>query len=183
MSNLIQSRFNNPLLSDIEEYSKKTYSLTLTEEEIQTLKAYTQSRYSLINSNLRNSIIPKESIIIDTCLSKFNYDKKLKVYRKLYIKDLWTNPYAKKAFINILRDGYIIDKAYQSTSLNIVSFRSPFNVLLQLEVNGNQGAYISPFSHYSEEEEFLIKRDSRIDIKSYKVEENYGIITVEGKIR
>lgn len=184
MSKLIPQEFNNPLLDDITNYTINSYLSTLTQKELEVLNNYSQTYFKIINSNLRCGLTIPEVQLLDSSLDKFHYDKEFTVYRKVFIKDLWVNPYTIDPFIKLLKRGYIIDKAYQSTSLNQISFRAPHNVLFELNIiNHNAGAYIGPISSVKEEEEFLLKRRTKIDIDEYFIDRESGLIKVKGSVR
>lgn len=158
---------------DMYEYTK-SYIKTLTKDEVYALRRYTENRFRDINDDLRSIsdfielIRPEEYKLIkhiDSALDKYTYFEPIRVYRKLRID------YHKEKFIELCKRGFILDKAFQSTSLREHSYLGCYNILMDIDINSpNHGALISPVSYYMTEQEFLLKRDTRLDIDEMKEE-------------
>lgn len=178
---------NNSLVSPSTSYELTRYTLyeymkSLTEEEKKALFKYSLDGYMLINQRLREVYpidtddVRKNIELIDSALSKFIFLKPLKVTRKIFIYGSFKN------YLNeIEKKGFILDKGFQSTSLSTNVFNNFYNVLLEIDIyNPFCGAFIAPICSNPDEEEFLIKRDTKILIKDYSLENN--ILKVKGKI-
>ena len=177
---MIKYRINNtPEVQHITSYSEE-YIKDLTKEELESLRNYTLSTYRNINSSLRNDNTPKESIYIDSALDKFFYARPITVFRKLCL--------SKNALLHLYNDlqfkGFLIDKAYQSTSLNKVTFDEIANAFIEINItNPYCGAYIAPISEIPMEQEFLIKRCTPIDIEFLSYDERLEMLLIRGRIK
>lgn len=153
---------------------------TLTKEELEAIRAYSLERYFIINKYLRMN--RKLDIVrtIDSGLDKFNYNKKIKVFRKIYL----TRNNLKYFLKHIQNHGYIIDKAYQSTSLNPFTFDEVHNIFMEIEIEDpSKGGYIAPICEIPIEQEFLLKRNTKIDVVSCEVLEEQQLTKIKGRIK
>ena len=147
--------------TEISKYSKE-YVKTLTEEERKAIFVYSSSGYKAINYRLRKQNYATSATLIDSGLDKFYFDKPFKVYRKLTIHS------GLKEFLeNCKQTGYILDKAYQSSSMLITGYDINYDVILEIDIeNPSCGAFIKPICFEPREEEFLIKRNTKLDIEN-----------------
>lgn len=144
------------------DYAEYVYPKHLNMREHETLIRYTATFYDVLNKSLRTGKGLKESKIkqLDRAISKFEFDGEGIVYRTLDIESFNLD-----AFLSDLDKGYIIERGYLSTSLNKMAKDKVYNVKFNIEVPDiNVGAYIKFLSAYPEEKEFLIKRDTKMDI-------------------
>lgn len=153
----------------------------LTKEEEDAVMHYSTMGYSSLNSKLRLGETPKGVELLDSALRKYHYDPSLygnlKVYRKIYLIGN-----AKTKFISDIREkGYYIDKGYQSTSIDPKACTFQYNIELVLEIeNPYAGAYIETIAFRHGEKEYLIGRNTRVDVDSIEEvdEGEKGLITV-----
>ena len=153
----------------------------LTKEEEEAIMHYSTMGYTSLNTKLRLGELPKGTEILDRALRKYHYDPSLYgnlvVYRKIY---LIGNTRTK--FIGDIKEkGYYIDKGYQSTSIDPNGCTFQYNIELILEIeNPYAGAYIETIAFRRVEKEYLIGRNTKVDIDSIEEvdEGEKGVITV-----
>ena len=141
------------------------------------IKSYTKYGFDYVNPYLRpgktnsgEDYVQKSIYFMDKAielyqelLRKHNIDTSIKTYRKIVIhKD------EIDSFLEQLKTGTFIDKAYQSTSL-INNYRygytNHYKVQMCFELTSlNCGAFIGGVSKYGNECEFLIKRDVPFEV-------------------
>ena len=170
------------MINNLFDYSKTIYPKLLTSSEIQTIKYYTVSNFYDINQSLRNNDIHRfsdEICMLDSALNKFNNPSNLIVYR--YING--TEDKMKK-IVSQLENGYYIDEAYTSTTLNQkLRINTFYKIFMTINLKSvNIGALIKYISKFPYEDEFLIKRNTKLYTKSIKLKNNNGDLVYNVKM-
>lgn len=149
-------------------YSFNNYINLLTYDEIEALQNYTNMFYRTLNKMLReqnigNCLIFKNIISnIDTAIEKFKYDEEIVVWRDLsfhLIADLYD-------YIKDLQKRIFIERGYASTSLEEGRYYCNYDIRLKIYIPAfYNGACIKYISTVSKEEEYLLARESKLDIE------------------
>lgn len=150
---------------ELKDYAKNMYLLKLSVEERYAIKEYTTYSHANINSCLRKNLKSDDKItikLLDSAIKKFDFNKGITVYRDLSFYDKGEQ----KKFIKQIDKGYIFDKGFISTSLVKGAFNGDiFDFRLQIDVPAQyDGAYIKYLSYHRSEEEYLIGRNTKIEI-------------------
>lgn len=158
---------------DFLNYSKLVYPRNLNENEINIIKNYTTDLYTNLNEELRNNdkiTHRREISILDSAIRKFHFNGSLITYRDLLFFDS-----AVESFLKKIERGYMVDKAYSSTSLEPNSFLEDYTVRMQIEVPDiNVGALISFISRRRHENEFILKRNTKFEILDIKEDYDFN---------
>ena len=118
------------LYEDISKYTNDTYLPLLTQEEKDAIKRYTKTDYEVINDRLRKGKNSQDVEIIRSGIQKFEYGKQVKVFRKI-----WLNKNEIKLFLDKCERGFILDRAFQSTSIISGGFLKKSNVVIEININ------------------------------------------------
>ena len=177
------------------------YLSKLTQEELDALCVYTGSYYSTINDSLRKGYVGSSTVSeyiknIDSAISKYGgIDADMILHRGVEFdaftsqsafKNLLSNtsnPHEMYAQLKSLEGKGLTfsDRAYMSTS---PSYSTSFDykpIDLEIEADkGTKGAYINQISRfYDKENEFLLARGTKMEIKSVellKVANDYRVV-------
>lgn len=135
---------------------------------------YTRNRYKDINNYLRdpNSMFRFECnnyvIEIDKIMKMYQQyikengiDEKLETYRKIKM-----SPEFQKRLYKMLDSGIYVDEAFMSTSIHNTA-ELEFDLLMTIDANYSDGAFIAPLSAIEGESEFLIDRNIPFVIEDY----------------
>lgn len=170
-------------------YSRFIYPMLLQSTEKTALYQYTANGYQSINRYLRNDWLAeeKETIeYIDSAIDKFNFDTSIRTFRTIYSSN--KNTY--QSVLEMCKRGIIYDKAYISTSLDDIfgkqnsGFISPSIKIITYDIfipsTRKQGVYLPFISLKENENEFLLRRDSLIEVENY--EETDNELNIKGRL-
>ena len=170
-------------------YSRFIYPRLIKDDERFALFHYTATGFETINRYLRNDWLAKEKETIeyiDSAIDKFDFDTSLRTFRTIYSSN-------KKTYQDILemcKKGLLYDKAYTSTSLDDIfgkqnsGFVSPSIKIITYDIfipsTRKQGVYLPFISFKKDENEFLLKRNSLIEVENY--EETDNELNIKGRL-
>lgn len=164
------------MTKNICEYSEKIFIPQLTQEEKKAIYHYSWDQFEEINHKLRTQQESQEAKLISQAIKKFQYDKPIRVYRKLRVSKT-----EMQKLVELCARGFIIDKAFQSTSLSLNGYKMTGNVYIDINIeNPTVGAYIDPISYYKEQE-YLLDQDTRIDIDYYSTNDQF--MNIKGRVK
>ena len=177
------------------------YLSKLTQEELDALCVYTGSYYSTINDSLRKGYVGSSTVSeyiknIDSAISKYGgIDADMILHRGVEFdaftsqsafKNLLSNtsnPHEMYAQLKSLEGKGLTfsDRAYMSTSPSYSTSFDYTPIDLEIEADkGTKGAYINQISRfYDKENEFLLARGTKMEIKSVellKVANDYRVV-------
>ena len=180
------------------------FSKQLTEDELITLRSYTGYNYKKINAILRNnwnyeehgrrtdeevSKLKKDITVIDNIMDKFpTNNNAFIIYRGTTISEFKKYGITSLDELTYLIGSFIYEEGYTSTSLN--KEESYFNKEINGKVHNIETKYIIPpnsnagmplttydFSYSSNQEEYLLKRNTLSKVINVVVKDNTATIT------